>query len=338
METPLMHEYRADVIECIHSGHIVIVNDQGLVKAWAGDPKHIAFTRSSAKPIQAIPAVRGGIMEHYSLTEKELAVMVSSHRGEPEHQSVLKALMQKTGIHESSLVCGKSYPLDENSREDLLRHGGEKRKIHHNCAGKHLGMLAYSKMRGIPLEGYDSLGHPVQQEVLAVMSGLSGMPRENLITGIDGCGLPVFALPLHLLAAVYMKLACPDLIRDESIRDAVRKITGAMNRHPHLVGGKGRVDTLLLQDENIVAKGGFKGIFGLALKKERLGIVFKVLDGSEEEWAYITASILEQIGYSNKRLIESLREAYSSDLYNDSGQKVGSVKTVFTLDKTTTTV
>ncbi|WP_082112378.1 asparaginase [Paenibacillus sp. DMB20] len=321
MDSVLIKEYRAGVTECVHSGHIAIVDELGKVKAYADDPEYVAFTRSSAKPLQAIPALRANMADHYRLTDQEIAIMASSHRGEAEHQKTLDGFMDKTGIGEGSLVCASSYPLDEPTKESLLRNGGERRKMFHNCSGKHIGLLAYSKMLKAPLEGYDHPDHPVQQEVLDTVAYMSGMKKEDIRLGTDGCGLPVFALPLRALATAYMKLACPDRIDDERTRQAVSKITQAMNRYPYMVGGDGRVDTLLLQDDNIVAKGGFKGVFCLGLKKERLGIAFKVLDGSEEEWGYIAESLLDQLGYENRTLVERLREAYTKDLYNDGGQK-----------------
>lgn len=331
MESLLIKEYRAGIMECAHSGHIAVVDEEGRVKAFAGDPGYTAFTRSSAKPLQAIPAVRGKMAERFQLTDREIAVMTASHRGEEEHRSTLEGFMEKTGIVEESLVCASSYPLDEGARESLLRGGGERRKLFHNCAGKHIGMLAYSKMLEAPLSGYEDPGHPVQQEVLETVAYMAGVNKESIALGTDGCGLPVFALPLAGLATAYMKLAAPDRIDDGPTRVAVEKITQAMNRHPYLVGGQGRVDTMLLEDDNIVAKGGFKGVFCLGLKKERLGVAFKVLDGSEEEWAWIVESLLKQLGYANQALLDRLRAAYPAELFNDGARKVGHAEPVFTL-------
>ena len=331
METVLVREYRADIMECAHSGHICIVNEEGKVKACAGDPQYVTFTRSSAKPLQAIPAIRAGLADHYHLTDQEIAIMTASHRGERVHQETVLSLVKKLGIDKSKLVCASSYPLDVEARDSMIRIGRDKSKLHHNCSGKHLGLLAYCQMQGLSLEGYEEPDHPVQQEVLSTVAYMSGLSTDEITLGTDGCGLPVFALPIQALATAYMKLACPDRIKNEETRRAVETITKAMNTHPYMVAGSGRVDTLLLQDENIIAKGGFKGVYCFGLKKERLGIAFKVLDGSEEEWGYIAESILEQIGYGNKDTIDRLREAYTKELYNDGGQKVGRAETTFTL-------
>ncbi|WP_339322372.1 asparaginase [Paenibacillus sp. FSL W8-0194] len=331
MEPVLIKEYRAGIMECSHHGHICVVDDRGKTSAYAGDPDFVTFTRSAAKPLQAIVAIRGGIAAHYGLDDKEIAIMTASHMAQPEHVDVLESIMKKTGLTESELVCAASYPWNEESKEEVLRRQGGKRRLYHNCSGKHLGVLAYCKMKGYPLEGYADPGHPVQQEIIGTVAMMCGIPADRIELGTDGCGFPVFALPLSAMAAAYVKLACPDLIADEAVREAVKTIVRAMNQHPEMVGGRGRVDSLVLQDGNIVAKGGFKGVYCFGLKKERLGIAFKVLDGSEEEWGWIVESILEQIGYGNHSLIRELRESFTHDIYNDEGKKVGHADAVFRL-------
>ncbi|MFB4321324.1 asparaginase [Priestia sp. BR_2] len=331
MDTVLVKEYRADILECVHNGHICVVNEQGKVEAYAGDPDYVAFTRSSAKPMQAIPSIRGGLVDHYGLSDEEIAIMTASHRAEQAHVEVLERFARKAGISETHMVCASNWPLDEGSKETLLRGGGEKSKWYHNCSGKHYGMLAYCQMAGYPLTGYDQPEHPLQQEILRTVAYLAGLAPGDVKLGTDGCGLPVFAMPLRALATAYMKLACPDLIEDEPTRKAVMQITKAMHAAPYMVAGKHKVDTLLLEDPNIVAKGGFKGVYCFGLKKERLGISFKISDGSEEEWGWIAESILEQIGYGSKATIERLKAAYPKDLYNDEGLRVGRVETGFKL-------
>lgn len=327
----LVKEYRAGVMECAHYGHICITDEHGRVIYSAGDPHFRAFTRSSAKPFQAIPGIRAGIGEHYSLEPQEIAIMASSHRSEPEHIQVLEHLAHKIGLGEECLICAPSYPLNEESRNNWLRGQGEKRRILHNCSGKHLGILGYSQMRKLDLRSYAEPDHPVQREILETLASLADIEVKDIQLGTDGCGFPVFSLPLSALANAYLKLACPDLIEDESTRIAVETITAAMNQHPLMVGGTNRVDSVLLEDDNIVAKGGFKGVFGFALKKERLGITFKVLDGSEEEWASIAQSILKQLNYSNTITIARLAEVFPADIRNDAGTLVGQMDSEFVL-------
>ncbi|GGH38939.1 asparaginase [Paenibacillus segetis] len=333
MDTLLIQEFRGGLLECVHRGHISIVNEEGRVVKYAGDPHYVAFTRSSAKPIQAIPGIRAGIIESFGLKPAEVAIMAASHRAEEEHVETLKSLIAKIGVEEDGLVCAPSLPLDRVSRETLLRNGGERRRLYHNCAGKHLGVLAYCKMKGYPLTGYDDPAHPVQQEIVDTLSYLSQLPTDKIGRGIDGCGFPVFALPLSALATAYMKLACPDKIADPATATAAATITTAMNSYPQLVAGRGRVDSILLEDSNIVAKGGFKGVYAFALREERLGISFKVSDGSEEEWGMIVLEILQQLDYKNKETIQKLRNVFTSKITNDAGVEVGHATAAFSLEE-----
>lgn len=263
----LIKEYRAGVMECAHYGHISITDEYGRIVYSAGDPHFRAFTRSSAKPFQAIPGIRAGIASYYGLSSQEIAIMSSSHRSEPEHIRVLEQLSGKIGLGEECLICAPSYPLNEESRNQWIRGQGEKRRILHNCSGKHLGILGYSQMKQVDLGSYAEPDHPVQREILETFADLAGIEEKEIELGTDGCGFPVFSLPLSALSNAYLKLACPDLIADPSTRTAVETITSAMNEHPLMVGGTERVDSVLLEDDNIVAKGGFKGVFGFGLKK-----------------------------------------------------------------------
>lgn len=332
MDTTLIQEFRGGLLECVHRGHICVVDEHGQVVKYVGDPHYRAFTRSSAKPIQAIPGIRAGLIEEFGLTEEEVAVMTASHRGEHIHVQALENLIKKTSLQEDNMVCAPSLPLNEEAAECLLREGGHRRRLYHNCAGKHLGVLAYCKMRSLPLEGYNDRQHPVQQEIADTFANLANIPQEEIGRAIDGCGFPVFNLPLSALATAYMKLACPDLIEDPATAKAVSTITSAMNHYPHLVGGSGKVDSIMLEDDNLIAKGGFKGVFAFSLRKERLGVAFKVADGSEEEWRLIALGILEQLGYSNQNTIQQLRDTFSTDIRNDEGWTVGNVESVFTLE------
>lgn len=333
METVLVREYRSSLLECVHSGHIAIVGENGKVKGYAGDPEFVSFTRSAAKPLQAIPGVRGGIVEHYGFTPAEVALMTASHRGESYHIAALESISSKIGIDENCMICATSYPLDYTSKEKAIRETG-KRKFYHNCAGKHMGILSYSKLKGLPLEEYSQPDQKVQREIIDTIAYMAGVAPESIGLGTDGCGLPVFALPLTALATAYLKLANPDLIADEATRKAVITITTAMNAHPDMVSGSGRLDSILLEDSNIIAKGGFKGVYCFGLRRERLGIAFKILDGSEEEWGLIVKSILHQIGYSQKDTMEKLQKAFPGVIYNDSGTHVGHADTEFQLQFT----
>lgn len=333
VEEVLVEEYRGDTLECVHCGQICGVGHDGQVKYAVGDTDRFTFLRSSGKPIQALPMMMSGTASEYRFTEKEIAVMIGSHRAEPFHVEALESLMAKTGIGEDRLVCAPTYPLSQAAAEALLRKQGEKRSIYHNCSGKHLGVLSLCKSKGYPLDNYFEPEHPAQQQILGLLAYLANFPKDQVHIGTDGCGFPVFAIPLKHLATVYMKLACPDLIEDAEVRKAVAAIVKLMSDHYEMIAGTNRICSSLLMDPNIVAKGGAKGVYCFGLKKERLGFALKVTDGSEEEWPIIVASILEQIGYGNRDTIDRLYRLAPLEIRNDNNKVIGLNKPVFRLAK-----
>jgi len=51
-----------------------------------------------------------------------------------------------------------------------------------------------------------SPGSPVQQRILKIVSEFFEMPPEKVEIGIDGCGVPVFGVPLYNAALAFAKL------------------------------------------------------------------------------------------------------------------------------------
>ncbi|NLO83145.1 MAG: asparaginase [Clostridiales bacterium] len=314
MSEVLVEEYRGSIVENVHRGFICGISDDGRIVYSVGDQNRMTYMRSTAKPIQAIPVFKLGLVEKFGLEGKEAAILCASHMAEPFHIEALESIMKKTGIGEDKLICM-----------------AKPRRIYHNCAGKHFGILMLCKELGHEMDGYWKIEHPVQQLIKEHISIISGYPEDDIQIGVDGCGVPVFAMPLKFLANAFLRLACPDLISDNAVRGAVERIVTLMNAHPEMIAGTRSVCSTLLQDDNIVAKGGAMGVYCFGLKKERLGFVLKIEDGSADEWPLIIASILEQIGYSNKATIERLNTSFPNEIKNDNGFIVGSKKACFIL-------
>jgi len=323
MDEILVEEYRGELLECVHRGYICCVNEDGQVVYSIGDPEFVTYMRSSAKPIQAIPLIKRGIDTKYNLSDKEITVMTGSHRAELFHVTALESIMDKVQIAEDELICLPTYPLSMNAKEEVLRNGGEKRRIYHNCSGKHMGILTLCTDMNCDKREYWNINSPAQQEILSHISMMSEYPREQIKIGTDGCGVPVFAMPMKNLAMAYMKMACPNTITDGLTRDAVIKLTKLMNENYEMVSGTDLICSLLLMDNNIVAKGGAKGVYCFGLRDERLGFSIKIIDGSEEEWPLIVASILEQINYKNKDTIDRLKRVFPRVIVNDNNKEVG---------------
>lgn len=249
--------------------------------------------------------------------------MIGSHRAEPFHVNALESIMKKVKVEEEELICLPTYPLAMNAKEEILRQGEEKRRIYHNCSGKHMGILTLCIDMECDKKDYWNINSPAQQEILSHISMISGYPREDIKIGTDGCGVPVFGMPMKNLAKAYMTMAYPNTIEDELTRNAVIKITKLMNENNEMVSGTNLICSILLMDDNIVAKGGAKGVYCFGLKEERLGFSIKIIDGSEDEWPLIVSSILEQIDYKNKDTIDRLRKMFPSVMVNDNNKIVG---------------
>ncbi|AMQ08518.1 asparaginase [Sporosarcina psychrophila] len=328
-----MEEYRNDILENVHMGVICGINADGDILYSVGNENHMTFLRSAAKPFQAIPVIQNGVDDKFGLTSKEATLFAASHRGEDYHIEALDSILQKVGINEEQFYCCPTYPLNEEAKADYHRKHGKQRKLYHNCSGKHSGFIALAKVLGYDIDGYWKLEHPVQQLSLAAMADMANYPKKDFGIGIDGCGFPVYAMPLQNIAQAYLKLACPDLIQQREMREAVVKITRYMNAHPEMIASHDFICSVLLADPNIVAKGGAKGVYGFALKNERMGFALKVMDGSELVWPIIIASILEQIGYGNHETIERLYKLAPKEIINDNNVIVGERKVVFDLQK-----
>ncbi|WP_047980199.1 asparaginase [Ornithinibacillus contaminans] len=327
----LVEETRAGLVENVHTGMIAGVNDQLETIYHAGDTSHYTYYRSASKPIQALPVFLTTIIAKYGLTNEEAALFTASHRGESYHIAALESMLAKLPVSEHELYCPAAYPLNNEPKEEMLRENREKRRLYHNCAGKHMGFITVCREMGFPVEGYWEVDHPLQQQLLDVLSELSEVPKADIHIGMDGCGVPVFAIPLNNMALTYLKLACPDVIKDADLRKAVNQMTSLMNEHPRIVASENFICTTLLEDPNIVAKGGAQGVYCLGLKKERIGFALKVLTGSEDVWPAVVASILEQINYENKETVARLRALKPSIVKNDAGLVVGEIKEKFTL-------
>lgn len=324
----LVKEYRNGMEECVHSGLISIVSPDGL-KYFAGDPEHLMFYRSASKPVQAMPIVRSGVDKKYGLTDEEVAIMAGSQRGEFVHIDVINSIMKKAGIREEILIMLPTYPLDQPTKEEMLRKNMPPRKIYHNCIGKHIAcILMQRELRGRE-EDYWKLESPVQQLIIDYLSKISDYPREKIKTATDGCGVTVFAVPAQYVANTFLHLACPELIEDDYIRPAAERISSLMNLYPRMISGTNAICTLLNDDANIVAKGGALGVYCFGMRKEQLGIAFKVMDGSYDELPLITTTILKQIRYDKPKTIEKLMSRFPAIIKNDNNRNVGEYEAEF---------
>ena len=259
---------RGEFVECVHEVHAVAVSG-GEVVASFGDPALVTSLRSSAKPLQALPLARA----HPELADDELAIAAASHYGTPRHVATVRKLLAATGGDEAELDCG-------------VQEGRPPEPIFDNCSGKHAGMLATCRAHGWPIEGYRHRGHPLQQLLLEQVAAAAELEPDEVATGVDGCGVVAFAIPLERAARAFSRL--------EQL-DGGARVSAAMREFPELVGGEGATDTALMREHpGTVAKGGAEGL--LCASGHGIGFALKVADGNPRALRPALAVLADRLG------------------------------------------
>ena len=267
---------RGALVESRHRAHAVVVRGGEVVEAW-GDPDLVAFVRSAAKPLQALP------LAPYDLPAEELAIACASHEARPDQLVAVRALLERAGATTDDLECG-------------AEHGS---RLRHNCSGKHAGFLFLSRARGWDTEGYRLPEHPLQQGILALVAEAVDRPAGEIETAVDGCGVPTFALSLREMAGVFAELV-------SGRPSGAETVVTAMTEHPELVGGTHSVDTLVMRAlPGAVAKRGAEGVLCAGLP-DGTGVALKVEDGANRA-AYAAAGAVLGLPELAERPLRSSR-------------------------------
>jgi L-asparaginase II len=350
---PVFEVTRGRIVESIHFGAAAVVDSNGHLLAWYGDPNTKTFLRSSAKPFQALPFIEQGGDQKFHLTSKEVAVICASHAGTDEHVEVIKAIQAKVGIQESDLLCG-THLLSDSATVEAMRLRGELLSPNrNNCSGKHTGMLAYARMRGLPISDYINPEHPIQKSIRETFSNMCGVLPEQVEMGTDGCSAPNFAIPLSNAALGFARLCDPHGLSSE-LAAACRRITSAMTTNPVMIAGTGRFDTRLMEvcSRRVLAKGGAEGFMAIGIlggavgvDSPGVGIAFKVSDGDasirQSDGTYINRirpamalEILRQLSFISSAELEALAEfGPVRPVTNARKITVGEIRPTFTLKR-----
>jgi L-asparaginase II len=341
---PVFELTRGRIVESLHFGAAAVVDSHGRLLASVGDQQLVTFLRSSAKPFQALPFIERGGHEKFNLTQREVALMCSSHSGTDEHVEGVRGMQAKIGVSVNDLMCGMHYPSDEATADAMKLRGEALTPYRHNCSGKHTGMLAHAKLRGATLVNYVDFHHPVQESILKSFADMCAIPVEQVELGIDGCSAPNFAIPLYNAALGFARL-CDPYDQSASRAAACRTITSAMTSNPDMVAGPGRFDTLLMGCANgrILSKGGAEGFQAIGLLPGALGvdspgigIAVKISDGDPTNRARsaVALAILQNLGALDaNQLAQMSAFGPQTQLKNFRKVLVGVSRPSFSLDK-----
>ena len=328
----LTEEYRGSVLDLIHEGYIAVVDEHGKLLSHVGNPQAPVYYRSASKPFQALPVIARHLDEKYGFTEEESVVLAGSHLGEPFHVKAIVSMFRKAGLDLEELIMKPAVPGSITANEERIRQGLPPARIYHNCSGKHTGAMVLQKeLDPGHIKDYWKPDSAAQQEILRAISILSEVPQEQVQVGVDGCGVPVFAVPIQKIAVAFKNIACIDTIQDEELRQAAARFIPRIHKYPLMMRGTGYLCSRINEDPNLIAKGGANGVYGIGLKKERIGIALKIKDGTEAIWPILIKEIFRQIGYHCAETNEMLDSLNDGVILNDNGMPVGQCRPVFTL-------
>jgi L-asparaginase II len=289
MEPIVVEATRGAVVEARHRVHAVAVDERGAVVAEAGDRRLVAYFRSAAKPLQALPLVRA----RPDLDDAELAIACASHLAALEQLAAVRRLLADAPAEESELECGP-----------------EPTPLQHNCSGKHAGFLALCRARGWPSAGYRLASHPCQREMLAEVAAAAEIEDARIPIAADGCGVVTFALELERMACSFARL--PSL-------EGAPRVLAAMRANPELIRGPLAADSLLMRQlPGWTAKGGAEGLL-CASSPDGVGIALKVEDGSMR-------AVRPALGELLRRLGHDAGELAAVSVENSRGEPVGELR------------
>lgn len=286
-----VHLLREGILESSHQVEATVCDSRGRVLLMAGNSGASAFIRSALKPFQALAVTSTGTLQKYGLSDRDLAIICSSHQGNIEQARQSFNILWRADVDPLALQC----PIP----------AGKTNRLEHNCSGKHAGVLAVCQNLDLPCHNYIKQSHPIQQLILKKISELLGMPGAELIGAQDDCGMPTYLMQLQQMAHLYAQLAAGSSVDLE-------RISRAMTYHPRMIAGDGAFDTELmrLSEGELVSKSGAEGIQCVGRIGEDMGLAIKVKDGAKRAKYAAAIHLLRQMGWISPEIAEILSDSF----------------------------
>ena len=277
----LLEVVRNEMVESIHSGHLLIIDKDGKDILSLGSVDDLIYPRSAVKSLQASAMVRAGLR----LNGEQLACACASHAGSERHLKVIRSTLTGVGLDESALRNTPDRPL--GSAERVAWGELPPSSLAANCSGKHSAMLATCVHNGWDIASYKDPAHPLQIAIKKEFEELSGEKINQV--GIDGCGAPLFALSLRSLSRAIRALT----ISQDPVH---REVIDACRNNPYFVSGAGRLPTLLMEKaEGLFVKDGAEGVMVISVP-DGSTVVWKMSDGSQRGASVLAAASLKILG------------------------------------------
>ena len=297
---------RSNEVESVHYGTAVLINSSGeVLKEW-GNSDLLIYPRSALKPIQSLNLYKDGVAEGLKLTDEYIALTTASHHAEDLHQKMITEWLQKINIGEDKLCCGADWPWNMDDKFKANLKYKKKRRIFHNCSGKHCGHLAVSKYKDLPIENYNQNNHPIQKDLINLIENLSNFKIKNI--GIDGCTLPNPLIPLKKFALAAAKIVDYKSLNEAS--DIAKRIFDSCVKFPEITGGSKSVNCALtkLSKGKAFFKNGAEGVFVAIIPEQKSALAVKITDGAARAAEVAISGLISELKIIDEDQIEKFKK------------------------------
>ncbi|MEN5082490.1 asparaginase [Bosea sp. TWI1241] len=328
MDNPVLAEVtRGGIVESRHRGAVAVVDADGALVLSLGDIERPVFPRSAVKALQALPLLESGAADRFGLTPAEIALAVSSHSGEERHAETALGMLRKAGRDASCLECGAHRPMGEAAARLLDREGRKPTALNNNCSGKHAGFICFACGTGEDTKGYVGADHPVQRAVRGALEEVTGAAHTQALSGIDGCSIPTYAVPLKALALGFARFGTGHGLGPQRAA-AARRIREAVAENPFMVAGTGRFDTRFMErfGQRAFVKTGAEGVYCGTLPELGYGIALKCDDGAGRATEVAMAALIERLLPADADATDAFAPFREVVLSNWNGIEVGRVR------------
>jgi len=319
MESVKMVEVtRSGEVESFHQGVAILINSSGeILKEW-GNSEKLIYPRSALKPIQSLNLYKDGVAEGLDISDEYIALTTASHHSESFHQKMIIDWLERINLDEDNLCCGLDWPWNLEDKFEAKINSKKKRRIFHNCSGKHCAHLAVSKYKDLSIKDYNQNNHPIQKGLINLIENLSDHKIKNI--GIDGCTLPNPLIPLKKFAYAMAKIADYSKLNENS--EITKRIFESCVKFPEITGGTNSVNCALtkLSEGKIFFKNGAEGIFVAIIPEQKSALVVKIDDGASRAAEIAIAGLVSELKIIDE---EKLQKFKKSPVKNSTDQIIG---------------
>ena len=154
------------------------------------------------------------------------------------------------------------------------------------------------------------------------------MSASEVRSGVDGCGVCCFAVPLDRIATSFASFA---VAADR--QESAARIVEAMTDHPHMVGGTDRTctDVMASAGDRVFVKVGAEGVYVGGLRGRGAGFAIKVADGGRRAVEVALIRLLSDLGVITDSEVDGLSRHGNPPVVNTRGEVVGEVRAAFSV-------